>query len=269
MSGQKGYYSISGTPGFMYYNGDMSGDFPDTKTTHFSFGLDFGYTRGGIFKFTLGYQYGKISGADSLIGNSDFRNCHFYSSIHDIRFLTYIDLIKIWRKFKPNKTLNRADWEPGFTGPNIILGLGILRFNPKGEMDGESYELQKLGTEGQYLSGGDYPSPYSLWTFNLKYGFGFGYNVSRQVNLELQLLYFQTFSDYLDDVSTEYPNYNELLKSENGDIATYFSYGGKDGSKIPEGKPRGNSDKNDGIMTFGLKVTYTFGRSEFTRIMNL
>ena len=268
-SAQRGYYSISGTPGLMYYIGDMSGDFPDTKTTHFCFGLDFGYTRGGIFKYTLGYQYGKISGADSLIGNSDFRNLHFFSTVHDIRLLAYIDLRKIWMKIKPRKTVGRADWEPGFTGPNLILGLGFFNFNPQGELDGEKFDLQKLGTEGQHISGGDYPTPYSLWAFNLKYGAGIGYNVSRQVNLELQLLYYKTFTDYLDDVSTEYPNYNELIKSDNGDITSYFTYGGKDGSKVQEGKPRGNSAKNDGIVTLGLKVTYTFGRSEFTRIMNL
>ena len=268
MQAQKGHWMLSLTPGIMYYQGDMTENgLPNCQTTHFSAALDIGYRRGNIFTFTFGYQFGKISGADSLYSSKKSRNLHFYSYVHDIRLLTYIDLIGIWRKIKPPKTLGRQDWGPGFTGPNLIIGIGFMHFQPRGDLDGKSYKLQKLGTEGQYLSGGS--SPYSLWTFNYKYGLGFGYNITRQINIELQAVYIVTFTDYLDDVSTTYPNYNELIKSPNGPTTAYFTYGGRDGSVVREGLERGNSAKNDGIMTFGVKVTYTFGRSEFTRLMNL
>ena len=253
----------------MFYQGDLSGDFPDIKTTHLSMGIDFGYKPGKIFAFYLGYTIGKLSGADSLVSGKEKRNLHFYTLVHDFRLQTSIDLKAILRKIWPNKIVGRSDFEPGFTGPNLILGVGMLKFNPKGEKNGQVYQLQKLGTEGQYIPNGNYGEPYKLWSFNIKYGFGMGYNLGRQLNLEAQLIYTKTFTDYLDDVSSEYPDYNQLIASDNGETTAFFTYGGNDGSTKPKGSLRGNPGTQDSFITLGFKLTYTFGRSEFQRIMNL
>lgn len=253
----------------MFYQGDISGDFPDIKTTHPSFGFDFGYKPGKIFSFSIGYTFGKLSGADSLVPGKEERNFHFFTTIHDFQLMSSSDLNAIRRKIWPRKTVDRSDFEPGFTGPDFLLGLGFMKFNPKGEKDGEIYQLQKLGTEGQHISAGDYPEPYKLWVFNIKYGISVGYNFGRQFNLEVQMIYTKTLTDYLDDVSGEYPDYNDLMKSENGETTAYFTYGGRDGSLTEKGRLRGNPDSNDSYSSLVFKLTYIFGRSEFQRLMNL
>jgi len=271
VSGQrKGHFSAGFTPGIMYYQGDLSGSiFPKTKTTHFSIGIDFGYQLNTLLTFSLGYTFGKISGADSLVSGKEERNFHFYSYMNDIRFLTYIDLSSIYRRMWPKMTLERADWEPGFTGPDLILGVGVLNFNPKGEINGSEYSLRYLGTEGQYIDSDDYDSPYSLWQINIKYGLGIGFDFTRQINVEFQIIYNQVFTDYLDDVSGNYPEYKDLMKSPRGQTANYFTYGGKNGNNISQESYRGNPGRNDGFMTIGFKIIYTFGRTEFDRIMKL
>ena len=269
-SQRKGHFNLSLTPGAMFYQGDLSDDLSSyLKTTHFSIGIDFGYRLNRMFNFTFGYTYGKLSGADSLISGREGRNFAFYTNIHDVHLLSFTDLNAIRRKFWPRKTVGKQDWGPSISGPELILGLGYFRFNPKGVYQGTEYELNKLGTEGQRLSSGSYPAPYNLFQFSVKYGLGMGYNISRQMNLTLMVIYNMTFTDYIDDVSGEYPDYQQLISSDNGEETAYFTYGGRDGSVIRKGSSRGNPDKNDGYMEFGLKITYTFGRSEFNRMMNL
>lgn len=270
LSQNKGHFSVALSPGLMYYQGDLSGSsLPNLKTSHLSAGLDFGYRPGRLIMFTLGYQYGKISGADSLVPSHESRNLHFYSNVHEIRVLTYVNLLEIYHKIRPKKLVKKVDFKPGFDGPQLILGCGYFMFNPKGELDGTDYNLQKLGTEGQNIASGGYDDPYNLWGINLKYGLAVDYNLSRQFSLQLQFVYTQTFTDYLDDVSGNYPEYDKLIKTTNGDIASYFAYGGRDGSVVSPDINRGNDEKNDGFINMSIKLTYTFGRAEFGRLMKL
>lgn len=251
----------------MYYNGDLKGNpWPEKGYNHFSIGVDVGYRINSIFNLTLGYTYGKISGADSLVSGHEKRNLHFKSVINDFKLYTYIDLNAIRKKIWKKKLVGKQDWKPGLKGPDIILGIGLLKFEPKGYYDGEWYNLQPLGTEGQNL-GGDYPETYKLWQFNVKYGLGLGWRFTRQFEVELQAVYTHVFTDYLDDVSGEYPEYNEIAKGPEGDVTTHFTYGGNDGSLVPKGSSRGNPEKNDGIMLIGLKVTYIFSRQEIKRLL--
>jgi hypothetical protein len=59
-----------------------------------------------------------------------------------------------------------------------------------------------------------------------------------------------TFTDYLDDVSTTYPDADKL-RSERGQRAVDLSFRG---NEVPAGTPRGSADTNDwfGSMTLGF-----------------
>jgi hypothetical protein len=66
------------------------------------------------------------------------------------------------------------------------------------------------------------------------------------------------FTDYLDDISTVYPNVREL-ESLRGEIAVKLS----DRSNIPgfaqQGKQRGDSRNNDKMSFIGVSMMYYFG----------
>lgn len=257
------------TPGMMYYQGDLSGGaFPAGGTTHFTAAVDFSYELSRIFEISLGYTYGRISGDDALVPGHEERNLRFYSNINDIKLLVFTNINSIRRVIWPKSLMKSQHIPKSFSSPRLILGVGVLRCNPKARSEnGRVYQLQQLGTEGQ-LIGGDYPEPYKRWQFNVKYGLGMGYYISSQIHVELQVIYTQTFTDYLDDVSGTYPDYNELMQTENGDITAYFTYGGRDGSKVEQGKSRGNASSNDGLITTGLKFTYIFTGDELRRWLN-
>jgi hypothetical protein len=254
----------------MYYQGDMSASMaPDFRTSHFSLGLDVGYQLNRIIKINLGYVRGKISGADSLVAGHEKRNLHFVSPISDLRLLTYIDVYAIYDKIWPNSLLEGEYGGRKFTGPNLIFGIGYTKFNPKGYSDGEWHKLQELGTEGQHIQGGNYPEPYNRWAFNVKYGLSFGHKLTKQINLELEFIYHNVFTDYLDDLSGTYPDYNKLIASEKGDLAAYFTYGGRDGSVVREGQLRGNPDSKDSFVSFGFKLSYIIGKKDLEYFKNL
>lgn len=253
----------------MYYQGDLSGSsLPDFRTSHFSLGFHVGYQFNEIFKLDFGYTRGKISGNDSYVSGHEVRNLHFESPISDFGLLTYIDLHAIYNTIWPS-SLMEGEYGRQYIGPNLIFGIGYMKFNPKGYYEGEWFRLQELGTEGQYISGGLYPDPYKRWVFNIKYGLSFGYKLSKQLNLEMEFIYHYVFTDYLDDISGTYPDYNELIARENGDLTAYFTYGGRDGSTVRTGQLRGNPESKDSFISFGFKLSYVFSRKEMNLFRNL
>lgn len=91
-----------------------------------------------------------------------------------------------------------------------FLGVGIFLYNPKGG-EGTRYSpwspLRPLKTEGQGYPGG--AKPYGLFSMNIPFGFGIQKSISKRRSIKLELTYNKTFTDYIDDVSTNYYIYND------------------------------------------------------------
>jgi len=82
--------------------------------------------------------------------------------------------------------------------------------NPQAEFNGQWYELQPLGTEGQGASGAN-TAEYNLNGLALQYGFGFKLNLTGRLACSASYGMRATATDYLDDVSTYYADPNLLL----------------------------------------------------------
>lgn len=231
--------------------------------------IAFGFRLNEAFKFRLGYLRGRVSGRDSLVSSLAVRNLHFRSPISDIRLMANVDVVELFRKIWPGKLMNSREYRRNLIGPDLIMGLGMVKMNPKGNYQGDWVALQALGTEGQFIEGEDNPTPYKLWQFNLKIGGGVGYRINPQWHIELEVIYHVLFTDYLDDVSGFYPKYDELIKTNNGELASYFSYGGRDPQKLENGRLRGNPDANDGFVTMGIRLIYVFNRNQVEKIFKL
>lgn len=98
----------------------------------------------------------------------------------------------------------------------LALGVSYFKFNPKANYNNQWVELKPLGTEGQGMPG--YPEPYNLNSRALTFGFGNRFFLSSNISLTLEFLWRQTKTDYLDDASTNYVDY-EALKQNNGLLA--------------------------------------------------
>jgi opacity protein-like surface antigen len=94
--------------------------------------------------------------------------------------------------------------------PYVGAGLGFFYFDPYTTFNGGKVKLRPLGTEGQYIYKDK--KKYSNLQFDLVALVGIKYNITNRVSLALEGLYHQTFTDYLDDVSGNYVNPDDLSK---------------------------------------------------------
>jgi len=246
---QTGYsqsnFSFAMGGGIMYYNGDLSDNsyIPPSEILKLFYGADVSMLLVDRVDLSLRYVRGSVSGDDALSDERDnqFRNQTFYSKIDEFNLLLRLRLFSV----KSRRAFN----------PYGMFGLGYFWFNPQADLNGRTYDLQPLGTEGQFVTGGGYEKPYELSSSSLTFGIGLLMRLNDQFALRLEASPQLTFTDYLDDTSALYPDSTALAATPNGPIAVQFS------SRRPSGFPRkgrsrGNADRDDVIVTFGISVVY-------------
>jgi len=187
--------------GTSYYIGDLN------ESGHFgmpspAFGLAYRYAINPRFALKINGYYGKIRADDAITGTKE-RNLSFESPLIDIGAQVELNFFE----YSAGSQTHRFS-------PYITAGVSLFHFNPKAEFEGELYELQPLGTEGQNTT--QYPDkPYKLTSLAIPFGIGCKWSISPGVTLSFSWGLRKTFTDYLDDVSTDYAS-PSVLSAENG-----------------------------------------------------
>ncbi len=242
-------FSFSLGGGIMYYNGDLSDSrpLPPVELLHGYIGVDANMLMVDRVDLSLRYLHGKVEGDDALSNERDnrIRNQSFFSPIDEVNLMLRLRMFSV----KSKRLLN----------PFGMLGLGYFWFNPKAKLDGKVYELQPLGTEGQHIEGGGYPAPYKLSSGSLAMGLGLFIRLNDNFALRIEGAPQITFTDYLDDVSTNYPDSAALAATPNGAVAVLLASRREKGFP-PGGRSRGNPSKDDVIISLGMSVVYTPGK---------
>jgi len=135
---------------------------------------------------------------------------------------------------------------------SIGTGIEYSFFNPTSTYMGVTYDLQKLGTGGQFND--SVAKPYSLKTFGLFFSYRIKFDIAKNINLSFIAEYHKSFTDYLDDVGADkYPDPNVLL-SKKGAPAVYFSNPTSD--YISTGRLRNfPTSPSDNYLNFGISIT--------------
>jgi len=229
----------------MFYNGDLSDSevLPDFKLINPYITGEVSWLLLDRLDMSLGVLYGKIEAADSLAKEKDNnqRNLSFRSTFLEMNLQFRLSLLSVKNTFILN--------------PYLLGGIGGVYFNPKAEIDGVEYELQPLGTEGQFIISGGYEDPYSRFTGTLNFGGGVNIRVNDNWSVRLEGAAHLTLTDYLDDVSTIFPDSLDLSRTPNGSIAVLFS--SKRFKGFPKkGRSRGNPGNDDVVFRFGVSLVY-------------
>jgi hypothetical protein len=115
--------------------------------------------------------------------------------------------------------------------------------------------LQPLSTEGQGLSQFPKQKPYKLTQVALGFGIGARYAINSNMNIGAEFTQRKTFTDYLDDVSSIYVDYNTLMQAK-GAKSVEMAYRGDElpgGQAYPgHGEQRGTPSEMDWYYFFGL-----------------
>ena len=241
--------------------------------TKFMKGLFLGIYPNEWLGFRVAAQATYVEGRDNLIkdmGGAELdrknRNLDFKSDITEAYGAIEIFPIMFIKQ-------NDEEYQPKLR-PYFFGGLGIFHFNPQGSLTDANgnvtwHYLQPLHTEGEGFP--EYPNRhnYKLTQLNIPMGGGLKYFVSETVNLGVELLYRKTFTDYIDDVSTDYINHDLFIKylsAANANLALQLNdkAGGSNVTRTQPGDQRGNPKNNDAYFSLALKVGIRLGNNNNT-----
>jgi hypothetical protein len=120
------------------------------------------------------------------------RNLSFFSNNVELNAVGMLNLFRQDMKFYKRTFFNIYG----------LTGVGLLYMNPKTEYQGQKIALQPLQTEG---------IKYSRFQFVIPYGVGIKFRAGVLYNIAIEGAWRKTFTDYLDDASSErYPKAGEL-----------------------------------------------------------
>ena len=233
-------WEIGGMLGASNYNGDLAREIV-LKETHPATGFFFRYNIGKYFSLKPSFQIGTISGDDKNFEENKYRNLSFKSNIAEISTVMEVN-------FRPFGAQVRTE---SFT-PYIEFGLAAFHFNPKAEYNGDVFALRNLHTEGQKKA-------YKLTQLSIPFGMGLKWSVNQNFTVGFEFVYRKTFTDYLDDVSTTYPDLQTQTKTY-GSVSAALS----DRSGEVPGVVAPMSSQTDMRGDPGLKDWYLFTMFSFS-----
>lgn len=193
----------------------------------------------------------RLSGddSDSNTGRS-IRNLSFRSDNFEVNLIGIVNLFPKGRRFYQRPQFN----------PYGFAGLGLLYFNPKGEVPETDWDDNPLPDAGKYISLQPLKTEgvnYSRMAVVLPFGFGVKCKLNPFFDLALEGGYRLTFTDYLDDVSTVYLDHNSFGDDKLAQVMADKRHA-LDGELPPAaaGNVRGYPRKNDGYFLLSVKLEY-------------
>lgn len=204
----------------------------------------------------LALDYLRIEGDDKLSSNParNARNLNFKNDMFDLAVTGQVFF------YEDNDLGNTYRYRNGFRA-YFFAGVGAFYSNPK-TLDG-GVALRPLHTEGV---------SYSPVGINIPAGIGFYFTFHKKHRIGYELNYRTTFTDYLDDISGNYPDDPSMSGDPNLSLRTPEL-----GVTITDenaglyqshdwGQKRGDKTHKDAYMTMSLSYSYVLrGKSSFYR----
>lgn len=203
----------------------------------------------------------RLEGDDKLSSNPGrrARNFNFRNDIYDL------GLTAEYFFYENNDLGNTYRYRNGFRA-YVFGGVGTFLSNPKTFYNGQWVALQPLATEGYQ---------YKKVILNIPMGAGFYFTFNKQHRLGFEMNYRKTFTDYIDDISGNYPAdpgdpylRGLILRSTQ---LTPQQIADTKGAVVSHtwGAKRGDNKHKDSYVSMSLTYSYVMrGKSSFYRTRN-
>jgi opacity protein-like surface antigen len=231
--------------GAMNYGGDLQDKVFTFNQANSVIGGGLYYNLSDHIAIEGSFSVGKLAASDAKTNTESLRrNLSFYSNIYEGSLLIRANLWNI-----------PADKK--FT-PYITTGVAFFHFDPYAyTLNGEKVYLRPLGTEGEGLP--QYPDRkiYNLNQISIPFGFGVTYAISDNFMLGAEINFRKTFTDYIDDVSSQRYADTAILRASRGDLSAKMSFRSDETSDpytFSERITRGNPDKKDAYYSCVIKL---------------
>ncbi len=253
--------------------GDLGGNAgrgtPFIKDNNFSmtklaYGAFLSYHPNHFMAFRVALTRGILEGDDAIIKRKGGleearknRNSNFRSKMTEVLLMAEL-YPTTYLEYDANDTYKKLR-------PYITMGIGAFRFNPQGfdAVTNQWVDLRPLRTEGQGFA--EYPTrkEYKLTQMNIPLGVGVKYFVNENMNVSFEIIHRKTFTDYIDDVSTNYIdpslfyNYMPLDQAQLAERMANKSISNMYGT----GDKRGTATNNDSYYTAQFKIGFLLNNS--------
>ena len=240
----------------------------DLPLTKLSKGIFVSVTPNEWLGFRFAANIGVLEGDDKLAPNKGGDEVTRLQ--RNLNFRTSLAEAYVAAEFYPTVFLERYDGLLGKLRPYGIIGAGVYHFNPKTKDDnGNWVALQPLHTEGEGFA--EYPDrkEYKLTQFEIPMGIGFKYYIKENMFIGLEVLHRKLFTDYVDDVSTQYIDpiyFDAYLTPSDAAKARRLNYRGtyawantRPGAVV--GEKRGDPNQNDAYFSTIIRMGWRLNGS--------
>ncbi len=227
------------------YHGDLAYNIVP-RETNFSGGGFFKYNFNEFWSLRPTLSYMQISGSDQNFEEYHLRNLSFRNNIYEVGTIFEFN-------FKPfsASTIHES------TSFYAMMGLAGFLHKPEAELNGVWYDLHAQNTE--QLSADD---RYKLFQISVPFGVGIKHAVTKNLVVGFEAGWRRTFTDYLDDVSTVYPDLRDpdnpisLTGRQLTDRSWEVSESG--GILSQQGDMRGDPNLKDWYFQTAFTISYRF-----------
>ena len=228
--------------GVSNYQGDLQSKRFTFNQAQPAFGIGAMYELSDKLYIRAAASFAKVSGDDKKSPLNKDRNLSFSSPITEAQLGLEYDILNLY--------------ERSFT-PYLFAGVAAFRYNPSAiDSAGNKVYLRPLSTEGQgfYLN----RKLNSNKQIAIPFGGGIKLALSEDIRLKFEIGMRYLFTDYLDDVSTTYPD-EALLLANKGPQAVALSFRAYENKPVltyPTGGKRGNPSVKDLYYFTGLTISF-------------
>jgi opacity protein-like surface antigen len=210
----------------------------------------------------LSFQKTTIEGDDKVIDRKG--GLEEARKNRNLSFRSPLTELYIGAEFYPTVFFEYDDYLAKKFRPYAVAGVGIFKFNPQAQLNGEWIDLKPLRTEGQGFPGYTDRKEYGLTQVAFPIGLGFKYFFNENFSAGIEAIHRFTTTDYIDDVSTKYINpslFDANLSPSQAALAKQLhdrrlpSAGDFGRYNVKRGDPK----QNDGYYSLALKLGWRLG----------
>ena len=175
------------------------------------------------------------------------RGLNFTSTINDFSLVAEFNFIEYYTG-NPKKNVS----------PYIFGGISVFQYTAYADVNGTLVNLDDYATEAPLSDDAKWydkmfgkTSPVGV---SIPFGFGVKFSLSRHMAATVEWRMQKTFTDYLDDVATVYPEQHAIYTADDG---TTYDLTDPTGNYLA-GQQRGNSSFNDWFGMGRVSLTWKF-----------
>ena len=232
--------------GASYYMGDLNPVIPFAMADLQYGGLvRFNYNNRWTFRFD--YSRAKVKADDTKLNWRPERGLNFTSTINDFSLVAEFNFLEYYTG-NPKKNVS----------PYIFGGISVFQYTAYATVGDVLVDLSDHATEGPedpnakwYNKMFGKTSPIGV---SIPFGFGVKFSLSRHMAATMEWRTHKTFTDYLDDVATVYPEEQAWYTDDEGNKYDLTDPTGK----YLAGQQRGNAAFNDWFGMARVSLTWKF-----------